>query len=155
MNADQTEDLVRRVLKRVPKFYSEDAVKLLMLTWAIESDGGKYIRQLGGGPALGYWQVEPATMRDIYDNFLVFRRNLSNDILLATGVGQPNEWHLEVNIAYNIIMARLVYWRSPDPIPTTDEGRAKYHNEIYNGGRDNYSRPDWQVALAKYRLYCL
>jgi len=33
-----------------------------------ESEGGKYNEQKGGGPAQGYWQVEPETARDLLKN---------------------------------------------------------------------------------------
>jgi len=33
-----------------------------------ESSGGKYDRQSGGGPAQGFWQVEPQTAKDILKN---------------------------------------------------------------------------------------
>tara|TARA_Y100001938_G_scaffold29208_1_gene39498 strand:+ start:4202 stop:5179 length:978 start_codon:yes stop_codon:yes gene_type:complete len=41
---------------------------MLKKTAAHESSGGKYDRQVGGGPAQGYWQVEPETARDLIAN---------------------------------------------------------------------------------------
>ena len=67
MSLDKTKlkNLITSVLKKAdvaakgagrsssaPKLYSEDAVELLLLTAAQESDLGTYTRQLGGGPAL-------------------------------------------------------------------------------------------------------
>ena len=47
----------------------EDAAELLYMTALHESHGGKYDKQVGG-PALGWWQVEPATAKDNIKNGL-------------------------------------------------------------------------------------
>ena len=39
------------------------AIQCLSAFVAHESDGGKYLHQVGGGPALGPYQMEPATKR--------------------------------------------------------------------------------------------
>ena len=44
---------------------SNDSAFLLFCTAAIESNCGEYIKQING-PALGVWQMEPATHMDIY-----------------------------------------------------------------------------------------
>ena len=59
MDPKQLKELIERVLRKV-NLYSDAAVDLLMLTAAQESACGKYIRQLGNGPALGIFQMEPA-----------------------------------------------------------------------------------------------
>ena len=41
---------------------------LLYATGAHESGGGKWDKQKGGGPALGYFQVEPKTAKDLIKN---------------------------------------------------------------------------------------
>jgi len=41
--------------------WSGAAENLLLGTAAVESRMGTYLRQVGGGPALGIWQVEPVT----------------------------------------------------------------------------------------------
>lgn len=51
--------VVRPVL-RVMSAWSQPAEDLVMGTAAQESRL-TYLRQLGGGPALGLWQMEPAT----------------------------------------------------------------------------------------------
>ena len=49
---------------------SQEAENLLMGTAAQESALGEYIRQLGNGPALGIFQMEPETFDDIVRNYL-------------------------------------------------------------------------------------
>jgi hypothetical protein len=46
----------------------ETLCRLLLCTALHESEGGKFDRQIGGGPARGWWQVEPASARSIVVN---------------------------------------------------------------------------------------
>ena len=149
-NKDQLRDLIIRVLKKVDNFYSEDAVTLLMMTAASESDLGTYLHQVKG-PAKGLMQVEPATMRDNYGSYLHFRDKLKEQIFSACHVGMPDVDALEYNIALNILMARVKYYRAPGPIPSTLEGMAMYHEEFYNAG----GAAHWEITLEKYQKFCL
>lgn len=40
----------------------------------------QYIQQIGGGPALGWWQCEPATHDDIWANYLRYRPALAQPL---------------------------------------------------------------------------
>ena len=42
--------------------------RVLLYVALHESEGGKYDRQVGGGPACGWWQVEPASAQSIAVN---------------------------------------------------------------------------------------
>jgi len=61
MDKTQLRELIQVVLKEYD-LYSRDAEELLMLTAAVESNLGYYIKQVGGGPALGIFQCEPDTL---------------------------------------------------------------------------------------------
>lgn len=152
LNRHHLRAFITDVLKRVPQFYSEYAVELMMLTAATESDLGYAMKQ-DGGPALGIMQVEPHTMRDNYGNYLYFRDRLTEDIGKACGVYKADEWQLECNMAYNVIMARLKYWRSPDPMPIRIEAMAEWHEKWYNT-TDNHNGRDVELTLAKYWQLC-
>ena len=52
--------------------YSIDAVDLVYKTGNAET-GYRHLKQMGGGPAIGFWQVEPATLIDIMDNYVKYR----------------------------------------------------------------------------------
>ncbi len=43
----------------------ETLCRLLLYVALHESEGGRYDRQVGGGPACGWWQVEPESARSI------------------------------------------------------------------------------------------
>ena len=62
------------------------AVHLLTGTALVES-GLVWLGQTGGGPALGLWQMEPATHDDCWRNFLAFRPALAATVGQLGGAG--------------------------------------------------------------------
>lgn len=131
----QFRGLVIEVLKElgleIP--YSDVAVELLMLTAAHESLMGTYLRQVKG-PACGVFQMEPATERDIYENFFKYQHNIRH-LVEGFKMKQPGEvTDLESNLAYQIAMARVHYYRVPAPLPKSPDPvkLAEYWKKYYN-----------------------
>jgi len=93
------------------------AAEALLLGTAIAESGLSALVQTGGGPALGVYQIEPATHADIWRNYLAFRPVLAARVLslAAAGVGAPGQ--LVWNLGYATAMARLVYRRRPEAMP--------------------------------------
>ena len=114
-----------------------------MLTAAQESHCGKYIRQLGNGPARGIFQIEPATLTDLYTNFLAYHDDLSN-ILLQFRTPQHIEMDLEGNLLYQIASARLQYLRKPGAIPKYEDYDDDY---AYVEGLAKYWKRHWNTEL--------
>jgi len=112
--------------------YIEAASQLLLGTIAVESNMGQFTRQIGGGPALGICQMEPATHDDIWDNFLLYRMQLAKKVLKIEPDRSPES--LVINPQYAVVMARLQYYRSPYPLPKANdiEGMAKMWKKVYN-----------------------
>lgn len=98
MDKRQLRNLIRRVLIGIGG-YSEEAENLLMGTAAQESALGEYIRQLGNGPALGIFQMEPETFDDIVRNYLSYRPDLCRKVLIVSGVINLKSEYLEYNMA--------------------------------------------------------
>ncbi len=69
MEAQQLHDyIIKPTLEYMGGNYNSDKARFLLLcTAAIESNCGYYIKQVDG-PALGIWQMEPATHDDIWEN---------------------------------------------------------------------------------------
>jgi hypothetical protein len=121
--------------------YSEEAVDLLMLTCAHESRGGTYLRQKGMTGiegAFGVYQMEMATHRDIYENFLGGRKDL-RWLITAKCYRQFDECEedLTFNLAYATAMARVHYWRVAEALPSKDDTRymsklGDYAKKYYN-----------------------
>ena len=134
-NLTQIKDLITRVIT-AQDLYSESAVNLLLGTMAQESNMGTYLRQVGGGPALGVFQTEPKTEQDIWNNYLFYGRAAKRKaIYQISGVrSYDNSGALEFNIAYGICIARLHYRRIPEPFPGPDdiEGLGWYWDTHYN-----------------------
>lgn len=100
--------------------WRQNDVDLMMGTGMQESQF-TYRRQLGGGPALGLWQMEPFTHDDIWKTFLSFRKGLSQRVADIAGyeglIGcPPAEWMVAKD-SYACAMARIKYLRCPEPIP--------------------------------------
>lgn len=119
MYHQQIREAIETILKHLnPEIrYSRKAVELLMLTCAAESHGGRYIKQLGTGPARGIFQIEPDTWMDCYIHFLDYpqykRLKLKINLLRSHG----GKFDLALNIGYQICIARLIYWRKRPLIP--------------------------------------
>jgi hypothetical protein len=103
----------------------------LLLGTAVQESRLKYLRQING-PALGVYQVEPATLDDIYENYLKYRRQRLEYVESMISPRLSRERQLITNLAYATVIARIKYWRSPGMIPTTLEGQAEYWKEHYN-----------------------
>lgn len=111
----------------------EAAIRLVLGTCVHESQGLTKIVQ-DKGPALGFPQIEPATLADLDDNFLKFRPELSAllDQLLAPWPSP--ELQLVTNPLFAAAVCRLRYFRAPDPLPDADDidGLGKYWKRFYN-----------------------
>ena len=130
--------VVRPVLHRLG-LYSDAAENLLVGTAAQESLLGRYLVQVGGGPALGVFQMEPATHRDIWENFLAYRPELVGRIKQLLPPAAAEGWRaaegeLVTNLAYAAAMCRVHYLRRPEPLPKADDlvGLAAYWKRFYN-----------------------
>ena len=129
--------------------YSDNARELLMMTAAVESDLGTFWYQQGGGPALGIFQMEPATYDDIFRNYIRYRNKLEDFF-----IGEVSGYiALMYDLRHQILMARIHYLRVPEALPTTDlSSMAGYWKKYYNTekGAGTVSK-----AVDKYRAYCL
>lgn len=110
------------------------ASRLVLGTAAHESEGFKFRHQIHG-PALGLFQIEPATHVDLYVNFLAFRPAMEGDLSPLLRPGVPAVDQLVDNDPYAAAVCRLVYYRAKPPLPTDPEdvaALAAYWNEWYN-----------------------
>lgn len=131
---------------------SENAVYLLMGTCAQESLFGKYRRQLGNGPALGVYQMEPATFNDIVSNFLAYKPKLADSIKKIAKVNDFNAADLINNDVLATCMARVHYLRVTEPIPSSLGGWSYYWKKYYNTykGKGNESE-----FIENFKRFCV
>jgi hypothetical protein len=139
-------------------WWSHDAEELLLMTAAHETGcGGIGLVQLGGGPALGIYQIEGRTLFDNYQAYLNYpgRRELADKIARITGVSGPDLGHLQYNLLYGTIHARLRYRRgSVHPLPpASDPWRmAEYAKDVYNTEAGAATPADYYHAYRKIVL---
>jgi hypothetical protein len=134
--------------------WSVAADELLLGTALIESNL-IHRRQLGlGGTALSFFQMEPATHNDIWENFLKYRAQLADRVKqLLTSVNDNKLIELEVNDKYACAMARVHYLRVSAPLPQAgDVARmAAYWKDHYNtwagAGKESEYIQRWQEVM--------
>jgi hypothetical protein len=117
-----------------------DAAEVLMIGTALAESDLRYIKQVGGGPALGVFQVELATALDVR-RYLARKDSLAGklrthvlyDIHSLTELQFGRKMMVDLDLGCAI--ARIKYWMDPNPLPAaTDlEGLARCHKRIYNG----------------------
>jgi hypothetical protein len=132
MMKKQIREIIEWGLKEMD-LYSEDAVDLVYKTGNAET-GYRHLKQMGGGPAIGFWQVEPATLIDILDNYVKYRPELEKR-LKSLGFDRSSvEVRVMGNIALQAVFCRLKYKRDRYALPKSNdlEGQAKYWKRVYN-----------------------
>ena len=108
---------VRPALQRLG-MWSPVAEELCLGTAAHESGGFLHRDQVGGGPALGLWQIEPATHDDLYINFLDYRLELRAKLISLKDAPDADPYdELHDNDLYAAGVCRLIYKRHPAPMP--------------------------------------
>ena len=129
--------------------YTEKAVKLLLMTAAHESDLGKYLKQ-NPGPARGAWQMEPATLDDHLKWMKSTRFDMFADVEeLRPPALSPKDATM-LCLPYACVMARVHYFRRPDPIPDDLEGMARMAKKIFN---TELGKATPEKYLAAYRRF--
>ncbi len=110
------------------------AAEALLLGTALSESGLVHLVQTGGGPARGLYQIEPATHRDIWLSYLAYRPSLAERVLGLAAGARPGAGQLVWNLGYATAIARLVYYRVPDPLPAADdlESLARYYKAHFN-----------------------
>jgi len=110
------------------------AAEEILLGTALQESGLRNVKQTGG-PALGYFQMEPNTHDDIWANFLAYKPDLADKIksLLPDGES-PLESDLISFPLYAAAMARVLYYRIKAPLPAQGDldAQAAYYKQFYN-----------------------
>ncbi len=140
---------------------SQAAEDLVLGTAACESDFRDLDQWTGPGdgalgPAIGLWQIEPATHDDLFENFLNFPRWRGfRRRLLALRAARPSPHEqLATTLCYAAAVARLIYYRVPEPLPEAGdvEGYAAYWKTHYNTQLGAGSVAKFVDAWARHQL---
>lgn len=129
----------------------------LVLGTGIVESRLKYIKQIGKGPALGIFQMEPFTHNDLWRTTLWGKElgmKVGNLIRPFTGIA-PNPRQMIGNLDYAAAMCRVHYRRIKAPLPTMNAlDMARYWKQYYNtplgAGTVEKATPAFQIALGSY-----
>lgn len=125
--------------------YSPDAEELLVATMAHESLGGTFFEQTNG-PALGIYQMEPATYHDIWKNFLPMTSVLGHLVLGECKYSViPDPTEMIWNLRFATMMARVHYDRVMAPLPASNDINAiwDYYKSHYNSSMGAAQKNDF------------
>lgn len=150
MNSQQLYDCIIKPTHKYMggNYESRNANFLSLCTAAIESNCGYYIKQVGG-PALGIWQMEPATCKDIWMNCDFIKTDMGECAvteLLTSDAVIDDDLNASLVTApmYACAMARLKYSMDVAPLPDSENIRAvyDYYKRIYNtpAGASTYEK---------------
>ena len=138
----QLQDLIERTLKEI-NLYSDNALYLLLGTAAQESKFGTYLKQLGTGPALSLFQIEPFTFYDLRNRFG-----------MKYGFADRKVEELEWDIKLAIIVCRIKYLSISEALPDYKDikGMAKYYKLYYNSPKGAATEEEFISNYEKYVL---
>lgn len=131
---------------------SPEAEELLVFTCAVESNGCSYIKQVKG-PALGIFQMEPATYNDIWRNYIMQKGNLMLTMITNFHASfMPDEQRLMYDLRFAAAMARLHYARVREPLPAANDVNAiwNYYKKHYNTSKGAAQKAE---SIKKYSEY--
>lgn len=134
MDVDQLRALVVRPTLKHLGLWTPAAENLVLGTALVESKA-EYLAQIRG-PALGLWQMEPATHEDIHNNFLRFRTDLALKVHELTTPAALTDGANEMvgNLYYACAMCRVHYRRVREELPHEKDaaGMASFWKRYYN-----------------------
>jgi hypothetical protein len=139
----QFKDLIERALNELdPILNTPVAVKLLLGTCAQESRFGMSLRQLGTGPAVGVFQMEPVTFRDMQDRFgdrfpkICGRRveEMEWDLKLAIWMCRIKYWSINAPLPEDLLTELAKFWKlyynTPKGMGTEQQFVDNYHRYV-------------------------
>lgn len=105
------------------------------------------------GPAYGLFQIEPATNRDVWENFLRYRPALGAKVAALAAPVPERDRQLVTNLAYATAICRVIYYRAPEPLPAADDvvGLAAYWKAHFNSANGAGTPEQW---VYHYRTFC-
>jgi hypothetical protein len=116
----------------IPK--TQDAFDLIFETGCAET-GYRHLDQMKAKKGIGavsFWQLEPATIRDCWDNYISYRKPLIEATYKLGLIEENKVFCVYSNIALAVAFTRIQYRRFPKAIPTTLPERANYWKTFWN-----------------------
>ena len=152
MLRDTLRDVIGPALSRLPARMDSAEARVILLAIGLQESRMTYRRQLGG-PARGLWQFEVGTPETRGGVEGVLLHPASSRYLVATcaacdlrPVAQVIHDRLEHDDVLAAIVARLLLWTDPAPLPAIDDadGAWAYYLRTWRPGKPH--RSTWGEA---------
>lgn len=149
-NCSQFRTLIIEPVLSKMQVYSKESEEILVFTCAAESLGGYYLTQVKG-PAIGIYQMEPATYTDIWVNYIRNKNNLATLLAIHFQCSRiPDVDRMIWDLHFATVMARIHYLRVKEPLPlaTDVDGMWEYYKKYYNTVKGKASK---DKSIEKYQ----
>jgi len=132
--------------------FSNTAVNLILLT-ALQESNLTYLKQIGGGGALGLCQMEPSTEDSLWQHYINRKPALKKKMVTLVLKDIDRKLNLKTNLIYQVAMARIKYFPDSQALPDLSdvEGMSKYYKRIYNTYKGKADIESVE-AIYKYRI---
>lgn len=133
-------------------------LRQLLLGTALKESDLLHVEQLANkdgsrGPAVGYFQMEPATYKDIWANYLAYRKAVASKVraMVKVDSGTPPVSLLKTDHVFAAVMARVHYRRAKGSIPAGGDVKAMaaYWKQYYNTPLGKGLAADFEAKLTK------
>lgn len=147
-------EVIEPVLHHI-NLYSDSASRLILGTELVESRG-TYLLQHPRGPALGIYQIEPATFKWLWWDWLPTKRpglrDRISEFIGAWRLDKDPSRELVANLYFATAICRVRYLAVPQPLPEADDiiGLAAYWKVHYNTMAGKGKAADWVAAYRRY-----
>ncbi|MEO7973689.1 MAG: hypothetical protein ABIU84_08875 [Thermoanaerobaculia bacterium] len=152
------EHVVRPALAALPPEYHTTAAEQLVLGTAAVESKLRWLKQVGGGPAMGLFQMEPVTFRDIRDRFLRERPKLGSAFRHSAVALRPEADELCWNLRLAALCCRLRYIMSPHQLPPAHdvpalarEWKSTYNTHLGAGQPADFEQA-WAAIIAPAKI---
>lgn len=156
MDKKQLTDLIMiPLLKQIPSGYTIKARIAVQMIIAHESERGEYIRQLGGGPAMGWIQMERTTYFSTWAHGDSIWRNakkvgIINDKEYKKRI-VPDVNRLLYDMRFNIFMCRQRLFMKPAALPEGLVDISIYLKKHWNTATGSASDNSYLDALLLWK----
>ena len=150
---DVRELWVKPALAALPAGMATLSAQQGVLGIGLKESGYIHLRQIGTGPALGFWQMEPNTHDDMWRNFIAYRPGLKAALMSILNGIAPHAWRLIDNPIYAAAMCRLHLFRQSAPLPAANDAVGwaadwkNHYNTAAGAGVADQATPIFRAAM--------
>lgn len=142
--ANVMETAIEPALRLMPRYMDSMAARVLLLAIGLQESRFEHRRQLGGGPARGFWQFEPGTSKSLGGVWGVYLHQASHEPLRLLcrerdcNFDARQIWgRLEDDDVLAAGVARLLLFTDRKPLPAIGEEKAawEYYERNWRPGK--------------------